>query len=178
MSSLTLLGDTSGSIVLDAPAISGSTTITLAAQSGTLNVGGPAFGVYAGSTTLLINGANTKVAFNTKEYDTANCFNTTTSTFTPNVAGYYQINAAVCVQATGTFYMIATLYKNGSSYRQGSIASGNAAAYNIGQVNSLVYMNGTTDYLEVYGAQNSGANYNSYNVSTNTFWNGFLARTA
>ena len=139
---------------------------------------GPAFGVYAGSTTLLTNGTNVKVAFNTKEYDTANCFNTTTSTFTPTVAGYYQINAAVCVQATGSFYMITTLYKNGSSYRQGSIASGNASAYNLGQVNSLVYMNGTTDYLEVYGAQNSGSSYNTYNASTNTYFNGFLARAA
>jgi hypothetical protein len=39
MSNLTILGDTSGSVVLQAPAVSGSTTITFAAQSGTLNVG-------------------------------------------------------------------------------------------------------------------------------------------
>jgi hypothetical protein len=36
MTSLTLLGDTSGSVVLDAPAVSGSTTLTLPVTSGTL----------------------------------------------------------------------------------------------------------------------------------------------
>ena len=36
MSSLTILGDTSGSIVLQAPAVSGSTTLTLPATSGTV----------------------------------------------------------------------------------------------------------------------------------------------
>lgn len=36
MSSITLLGDTSGSIVLDAPAIAGTTTLTLPTTSGTI----------------------------------------------------------------------------------------------------------------------------------------------
>jgi len=36
MSSLTLLGDTSGSVVLDAPAIAGSSTITLPTTGGTM----------------------------------------------------------------------------------------------------------------------------------------------
>jgi hypothetical protein len=36
MSSLTLLGDTSGSIVLDAPAVAGSSTITLPTTGGTI----------------------------------------------------------------------------------------------------------------------------------------------
>ena len=138
----------------------------------------PAFSAYAASTTLLINGAGTKVTFDAEEFDTANCFNTSTSRFTPTVAGYYQINAAVCVQATGSFYMLAQIYKNGSNYRQGSIASGNASAYNLGQVNAIVYMNGTTDYLEIFGAQNSGSNYNTYNAAGYTYWSGCLLRGA
>lgn len=36
MSNLTILGDTSGSVVLQAPAVSGSTTLTLPATSGTV----------------------------------------------------------------------------------------------------------------------------------------------
>lgn len=138
----------------------------------------PAFGAYASTTTLLVSGSSVKVAFAGEEYDTANFFNTSTSVFQPTIAGYYQINAAVTVQATGSFYMLAFIYKNGSTYRQGSCASGNASAYNIGQVNSLVYMNGTTDYLEIYAAQNSGSNINCLNTSANTYWNGFLVRGA
>ena len=40
MSSLTLLGDTSGSVVLDAPAVAGSTTLTLPTTSGTVLASG------------------------------------------------------------------------------------------------------------------------------------------
>jgi hypothetical protein len=38
MSSLTILGDTSGSVLLQAPAVSGATTLTLPATTGTLTL--------------------------------------------------------------------------------------------------------------------------------------------
>lgn len=40
MSNLTILGDTSGSVVLQAPAVSGSTTLTLPATTGTVLASG------------------------------------------------------------------------------------------------------------------------------------------
>jgi hypothetical protein len=45
MSSLTILGDTSGSVILQAPAVSGSTTITLPATTGTAALTNQVIGV-------------------------------------------------------------------------------------------------------------------------------------
>jgi len=136
----------------------------------------PAFIAYAGSTTLLINGTSTKVLFDTEVYDTNNNF--ASSRFTPTVAGYYQLNATTTVQATGSFYVLNMIYKNGSDFAEGCIAGGNASAYNRGSVSTMVYANGTTDYFEVYCAQNSGSNINSLNVQASTYFNGCLLRGA
>lgn len=178
--SIVLQSSGGGSVTLQEPSTASNVTVTIPASTGTAMVSGnmPAFGVYNGATTLMATGTNIKILFNTKEYDTANCFDTSTSKFTPNVAGYYQINAGVTVQATGSFYMITTIFKNGAAFKQGAISGGNASAYNEGTVSSLVYMNGTTDYLEIFAAQNTGSSYNTYNASTNTYFNGYLARSA
>lgn len=176
MSSVSIAGDTSGSILLAAPSVAGSGTVTLPATTGTLAFNGPCFVVYASSTTLTTNGAGTKITFDTEVYDTANCF--ASSRFTPNVAGFYQLNSTVTVQATGSFYALAMIYKNGSDFAEGCIASGNASAYNRGSVSSIVYANGTTDYFEIYLAQNSGSNVNTLNVQNSTFFNGCFLRAA
>jgi hypothetical protein len=146
MTSLTLLGDTSGSIVLDAPAVSGSTTITLAAQSGTLNVGGPAFSAYGNAYTNITANVATKILFQVEEYDTANCF--ASSRFTPNVAGYYAFSTGVgFVDSNGSGTL--ALYKNGSPYKYliyVATAGGAGGFYGSCQA----YANGTTDYFEIY----------------------------
>lgn len=49
MSAITIAGDTSGSITLDAPAVAGSTVLTLPATSGTVFVGGQALSATTGS---------------------------------------------------------------------------------------------------------------------------------
>ena len=148
MSNLTILGDTSGSVVLQAPAVSGSTTITFAAQSGTLNVGGPAFSAYKSGSQSLPANSYTKILFETEEFDTNNNF--ASSTFTPTVAGYYQINAAFQVGALFTSGNLA-IYKNGSRYKQGFSTGGVAGTTGVFTANSLVYCNGTSDYIEAFG---------------------------
>ena len=170
MSNLTILGDTSGSVVLQAPAVSGSTTITFAAQSGTLNVGGPAFYAYLNGSQTVSAGAATKVTLDTELFDTNNNF--ASSRFTPTVAGYYQLNAAVFL-ASSAQEILAYIYKNGSNYSGGlDITTG---SYN-SNVSTIAYANGTTDYFEVY-VYTSVTRVVS-NASTNTFFNGVLARAA
>jgi len=177
MTSLTLLGDTSGSIVLDAPAVSGSTTITFAAQSGTLNVGGPAFSAYIGSVPTITTDTWTKVQFNTESFDTANCFDSTTNyRFTPNVAGYYQISSLVRVDS-GSSWSACAVYKNGSFYRYGLNANATPNDTFV-TLSTLMYLNGSTDYIEMYVYQASGANRTlSTGISASEF-SAFLARTA
>jgi hypothetical protein len=153
MSSLTLLGDTSGSVVLDAPAVAGSSTLTLPARSGTVMVNGPAFSAYrSGSNQSISTGTWTKVQLNSEQFDTANCFDSTTNyRFTPTVAGYYQINGSLYFNGTSTVRGIAGLYKNGSIYQMGNYMASYNNTQGVALVISLVYFNGSTDYIELYG---------------------------
>ena len=133
MSSVTIAGDTSGSVLLQAPSVSGSTTINIAAQSGTLNVGGPAFSAYNSAGQSVGIGSYTKIVMDTKQFDTGGCYNNTGSTatlnglsvpsysFCPNVAGYYQISAGAAATFTtaNNYGIFILIYKNGGFYKIG-----------------------------------------------------------
>ena len=139
----------------------------------------PAFSAYKSSDQSVSASVFTKVTFDTKHFDTNSNF--TDSKFTPTVAGYYQINANILVDATsGLTRIMAIIYKNGGRH--------NWIGYHEGYNNdegclagsALVYMNGTTDYLEVY-AFLDGTNpiFRGGNDSTTdsyTHFSGFLAR--
>jgi len=184
MSNLTILGDTSGSVVLQAPAVSGSTTITFAAQSGTLNVGGPAFSAYMSTNPVCSHNTAIKMPFNTEEFDTNNCFDSSTNyRFTPTVAGYYTINCSLRLGGTSgrQYDHVLYIYKNGSAITQNTeysfaMGTGQQTTFTI---NSLISMNGTTDYIEIYFYPYDYTASSSVTVfgSTSRF-QGFLARTA
>ena len=127
-----------------------------------LNVGiagtGPAFSAYATVTTSLTTSTFTKIAIQTKEFDTANCFdNVTNYRFTPTVAGYYQVNAQLNINGSSGNNYIATIYKNGSEYKRANQIGPNPSG-NIGLVvSALIYLNGSTDYIELWGYQGTGS---------------------
>jgi hypothetical protein len=98
-------------------------------------------------------------AFNTEEFDTNNCYDTAQSTFTPNVAGYYQINAAAGNFVTGSqFGIYLSLRKNGTVYSEGGKVSSGTNSFAAATVSDVIYFNGTTDYVNVLvtGAAASG----------------------
>jgi hypothetical protein len=175
MSSVTLAGDTSGSILLQAPAVSGSTTINIAAQSGTLNVGGPCFSAWPSSVTSIPDATVTKLTWGTEDWDTNNNFDS--NRFTPTVAGYYQINASMRyasdISGLITQNFIA-IYKNGSAWTRGATTSGGSSSYMYPAVSGIVYCNGSTDYIEIYAYQNSGYSQNNDNSSYYKFSGCFL----
>ena len=91
MSQVIIAGDTSGTITLQAPAVSGSTTLTLPAATGTVMVSGnmPAFSAYRSTSQSISNATWSKVQFQTEEFDTAGYYdNATNYRFTPLIAGY------------------------------------------------------------------------------------------
>lgn len=101
----------------------------------------------------------TKVPFNAKEFDTSNAFDTTNSRFQPTQAGYYNISLTV------TFYWVWTwwstyyvsLYKNGNAYKWDlNLINRTGWFYQSLNVDTDVYMNWTTDYLEWYYFWNGG----------------------
>jgi tryptophanase len=152
MSSLTILGDTSGSVVLAAPAVAGSTTLTLPATTGTLSINGPAVYATATGTQNISNNTWTKIQFNTETFDTNNNFDSTTNyRFTPTVAGYYFVSVSYDSGASSGITAIqAAVYKNGTQYGTQASQWNLANAGTNGYVNALVYCNGSTDYIEGY----------------------------
>ena len=149
--SIVLLGSTSGSITLQEPAVAGNTVLSLPATSGTVAINGPAFRAFINSTSQTVTeNVWTKVTLTAETFDTNSCFDSTTNyRFTPNVAGYYQINGTIC-NALGASILIAAIYKNGTIYVGGTDTrtTTNSLA---GFVSDVVYFNGTTDYVELYG---------------------------
>jgi hypothetical protein len=147
--------------------------LTVQQNGVTLGVYGniPAFSAYSSAQSSAITTAtDTKVLFDIETFDTNNNF--ASSRFTPTIAGYYQINATV--RYNGTFTVAGLiLFKNGGNlgYLQnvtGTILTGS----------SLQYMNGSTDYLEVYvNITGTSLTVGNSNVNTNYF-SGYLVKAA
>ena len=124
---------------------------------------GPAFSVYSATTQTLSSNVWLKVSLNTKVFDTNSNFDATTNyRFTPTVAGYYQVNGAIYFRAAANAdQVMVSIYKNGSEFRRGN----NSAMTDLATtqvVSELIYMNGTTDYLELYGYSYNGTTVQMY----------------
>jgi hypothetical protein len=116
MAKLILNGATSGSISLESPAVSGTTTLTLPTNRYCM-VNGPAFSAYLSSSQSISSSTFTKVQCNTEEFDTnSNYDNATNYRFTPTVAGYYQISGCINFSSTTKAEFLTTIYKNGSEF--------------------------------------------------------------
>jgi len=178
--SIVLQSTGGGSITLNEPATASNFTQTLPAATGDGMVSGnmPAFSAYADTAQTISSSVFTKVTFGTEEFDTNNNF--ASSRFTPTVAGYYQINANLYCKATVTISNAAmSFYKNGSAFifpTGFSITAGEPLISS----SCLVYLNGSTDYLEIYGRiVGTGTISFGFNDSATTSrFSGVLVRSA
>lgn len=189
MANVAISGDTSGAVTLSAPAVAGTTTLTLPTTSGTVLTTGSTFGGTGPAFSAYRSGANqnvttntwTKVQLNAEDFDTANCFDSSTNyRFTPNVAGYYLISG--CVSSASASYaqnIWTSLYKNGSPYRTAALSFSSEIINTSGPVvTAVIYFNGSTDYVELYG-NNLASVSPAFGGSTYyTFLSGALVRSA
>jgi hypothetical protein len=172
------------SSVLNAiPATNGAVTsayllngsITQAKLSTNVAGNGPAFRAEPSTNQSVTSGTYTKVDFATEIFDTNSNF--ASSRFTPTVAGYYFISSAVyAVFSSSGSYIWALIYKNGARDIPGNLNVPVTAIDGVGTVNGLVYMNGTTDYVEIYCLLIGTTP--SVSTTINTQFSGFLARAA
>jgi hypothetical protein len=103
------------------------------------------------------SGVLTKVLFNTEAFDTNNCYDATLARFTPNVAGYYFINAAINAfdnSGGAAFALQICIYKNGNPYVCSRTSYADNSASTI-SVSNIVPVNGTTDFIEIYAQLNN-----------------------
>jgi hypothetical protein len=169
-----------GQITLQEPTTASNFTATLPAATGTVMVSGnqPTFYAYTTAGNQSVTSSTfTKINLATEAWDTNNNF--ASSRFTPTVAGYYQFNGSFSVEGLGTVTrFIISIYKNGTEYIRGidSATIGNSAV-----ISTMIPMNGTTDYVELYGfiagaggiAFRGGSDGNLY-----TYLQGCLLRTS
>ena len=157
---------------------SGGTTIMTVGPTGvSTQVGSPAFRAYRNPDQSISSSTWTKVQFNNETFDTNSNYDSSTNyRFTPTVAGYYQINAVVRLRGTSSDNKSIAIYKNGTAV---SIIDN----YNIAieyfsmSLSDVLYCNGSTDYIEVYGYTN-GSNTAVSSSGTTAYFSASLARSA
>lgn len=137
---------------------------------------GPVFRAYdSAASRAMVSATYNKATLDTESFDSANCF--ASSRFTPNVAGYYQITGTVSMAGNSATLWIPSIWKNGSHYQNGNSpstsASSNAQSLT---VTALVYLNGSTDYVELYGWINGTSTV--FWGSGSTIFSGYLVRAA
>lgn len=181
-----------GSVTLDVPSTASDFTATVPANTGTLVTtgstaavtqgmlasgvagNGPAFLVLGGSQTIS-NVTFTKINLTSETFDTANAFDTTTNRFTPQVAGYYQFNYQYSSnQTSGSLFC--ELRRNNVRFSLSTITAHQSGIGATASGSAFIFLNGTTDYIELFGYQNSGSSQTTDQI--NTLMSGFLARAA
>jgi hypothetical protein len=155
--------------------LSGTNGITSVNGAASLCVAGPAFSAYQSSNQSgFSTNTWTKLNFQTEEFDTNSNYDTTNMRFTPTIAGYYQITACATTTSTSGTTERISIYKNGSIFKAGP----NIISYAEGSfVSALIYLNGTTDYVEAYYIFPSTARTIS-GTAESTYFQGIMVRSA
>jgi hypothetical protein len=112
---------------------------------------GPAFRAYRTTNQTPTNNVYTKIQFNNESFDTDSNYDPTTNfRFTPTTAGYYQIAVRLVfsdVAKTG----YSAIYLNGVAYSVNGQSTGTVDS------TDLVYLNGSSDYVEAFCYNESNA---------------------
>ena len=141
----------------------------------------PLFRVIRSDYQVLANNTDTVIEFDndssSASFDSNGFFNTSNYRFTPTIAGYYQLTAQLEFSLnSGNNLFGLMIFKNGSEYlRIRRWNDGSNSNVNI-NVTGIVAFNGSSDYAQAYGWQNSGGNISIIQGSGRTFFEGHYIR--
>ena len=141
----------------------------------------PVFEVIKTTNQTLSSATFTKITFDSESYDTASFYDLASSKFQPTIAGYYHINLCLFFGNGTNTAALSYLYKNGAIHRQiASLYHSSQSLDDYGVAGgALVYMNGTTDYIEAYGYVIGNSRVVNGNASgENSIMSGHLVSTA
>jgi len=143
----------------DTISIPSGATLTVAGSTISSADMGPSFYATLSSSQTITKGATTKVQINTELYDSDNCYdNSSNYRFTPTTAGKYFVFGKIGFNnnQTNGSTPFARIYKNGSNYAISGFSNGNSFGVNTADVSAIVDMNGSSDYVELYGDYDGG----------------------
>lgn len=117
------------------------------------------YGAWLASDQTIATATWTKMAFATIDYNWGSAYSGVNARFTPTVAGLYDIsvNADLKVGVDQAIFNLAA-YVNGSLARAGAGVRASGTGHFGASLNTKVYLNGSTDYLEIFAYQSTGAN--------------------
>lgn len=149
-----------------------NSNITQAKLAANVVGNGPVFRARPSVDQNITSGTTTKVIFGTEDFDTN--FDFANSRFTPQVAGYYLIQATLYATTSDLDLFTAYIYKNTSIEAQGTRVLSDAES---SSVSSIVYLNGSGDYVEIYTRHTTGS-ARTINSGIYTQFSGCLIRSA
>ncbi|MEZ0066668.1 hypothetical protein ABIA32_002680 [Streptacidiphilus sp. MAP12-20] len=130
---------------------------------------GPPIAIYAQTSAQAVASTTaTAITWPTPSVDTYGGYSAGSPTrYTPQQAGYYLTMATVAYAPNATGGRGAAINKNGSTLAQSTVGSAGSVYATNAPIVFPVYCNGTTDYLEIGAAQNSGVSLNTQITVTN-----------
>lgn len=155
-----------------------TTAATGLAWAAPVAASGPAFRAYRNTSQQTFSqNTYTKVQFNAETFDTDNCFDPTTNyRFTPNKAGYYEVHCMLSISKTGASTTLATFQKNGGIYSK-VYNWVNTSTFSQLSGSDIVYMNGSTDYLEILVYDSDPSGRGVLNGESETYFSGAWIRS-
>ena len=129
----------------------------------------PVFRAGLSASQAITTSSYTKLMLNNVDFDETSAYdNTTNYRFQPTVAGYYLAICGVLMQQLNDGdVMYASLAKNGTEDTRGTrVVQGTNGNDHLSRASNIIYLNGTTDYLEFYVWHNYGSDRNAYGAST------------
>jgi len=179
MAKLKLQSNASGTgvVTLTAPNTNTDRTVTLPDSTGTLlmtdgdgsNLTGlsspkPAFLAHKYNDSQFIgNGSSTKVTLGTETLDTDGWYdNSTNYRYTPQTAGWYSFFGKIRINSSSNMNELAIMfYKNGTSHSQNAFNNPGYLSDGVYPApTTLIYCNGSTDYVEMYALRFQGGTVN------------------
>ena len=139
----------------------------------------PAFRVCPSGDKAISNNTTTVIQFDTKSgnselFDTQGNFSTGNYRYTPQVAGYYSLSMSVLLESAN--YCIGTIQKNGVA-QFSNRAWSEGGLYSTAQVNGVIYLNGSGDYVDATVYHNVGSTQNIRGIDAglnHTYFCGYL----
>lgn len=144
-----------------------------------INLSHPVFSAYlTGTQSVNSSTTPTKISLNGEEFDSDSTFDSTTNyRHTPTVAGYYQYTGRVHFVSAASGLCGSSLYKNNAAFKLGQYVPLNSGSSMGCVVSALIYMNGSSDYVDLRGFQTSGGAINvGASNAFNTYLQGVLVR--
>lgn len=115
---------------------------------------------------LLTNNTAAAITFDASTVDNTSGHSNTVnpSRWTASYPGWYRVRGQVTFAASATNDRSVQIYKNGTAVStQWNVAPSAGASFAPGrETEGLVFLNGTTDYVEIWALQNSGGALNTF----------------